>query len=182
MARSLTPFEWDSLAPRGALGADSFLALHREMDRLFDSFLRDTNLPSLAGAAGGSPMVAMPRIDVSETDREIRIEAELPGVKEKDVDIELVDDMLSIRGEKTEDKEERNKGYHVKERSYGSFARSMRLPFNADPDQVKASFSNGVLTVTVPKPQEAKGHGRKIQIHGAESQSGTSSTPKTAGT
>jgi HSP20 family protein len=179
MARSLTPFEWGSLAPRGELGADSFFALHREMDRLFDSFLRDSTLPSLADAVGGSSMVAMPRIDVSETDREIRIEAELPGVREKDVDIELVDDMLSIRGKKTEDKEERSKGYHVKERAYGSFARSMRLPFNADPDQVMASFSNGVLTVTVPKPQETKDHARKIQIHGAESQSRTGSTPKT---
>jgi HSP20 family protein len=165
MARSLMPFEWGSMAPRGTLGADTFNALHREMDRLFDSFLRD--IPGWA-SSDASTMMA-PRMDVSETDREIRIEAELPGVKEKDVQVELIDDVLSIRGEKKAEKEEEEerKGYHMKERSYGSFSRSMRLPFDADPGQVKASFDNGVLTITVPKPKEARGQARKIEVKGS---------------
>ena len=174
MARSLTPFEWGSLAPRGALGTDSFSTLHREMDRLFDSFMRDFNMPAVAGS-DNAPMVAMPRIDVSETDKEIRIDAELPGVKENEIDVELVDDMLSIHGEKKAEKEDQRKGYHVKERSYGSFARSMRLPFSADPDRVKASFNNGVLTITVAKPEESKGHSHKIAIKGSPSQTAGSS-------
>lgn len=166
MAQSLSPFEWSSLAPRGSLGLNSFSTLHREMDRLFDSFLRDFDMPATASSEA-SPMVATPRIDVSETDREIRIEAELPGVNEDDVEVELVDDMLSIRGEKKEEKEEERKGYHVKERRYGSFARSMQLPFKADPDQVQASFNNGVLTITIAKPEEAKGQARKIAVKGS---------------
>jgi HSP20 family protein len=178
MARSLTPFEWGSLAPRGAFGAESFSALHREMDRLFDSFLRDYGVPGLASAEGSSLMAA-PKIDVSETDREIRIEAELPGVKEDDIEVELADDLLTIRGEKKAERQEGQKGYHMKERTYGSFSRAMRLPFSADPEQIKASFDSGVLTVTVAKPHEAKGQARKIEIGGgATRQTGSESAGK----
>lgn len=174
MARSLTPFEWGSLAPRGAFGAESFSALHREMDRLFDSFLRDYGVPGLAGAEGSSLMAA-PKIDVSETDRELRIEAELPGVKEDDIEVELADDLLTIHGEKKAERQEGQKGYHMKERTYGSFSRAMRLPFSADPEQVKASFDSGVLTVTVAKPQESKGQARKIEIGAGPRQAGSES-------
>src|SRR5690349_20043951 len=113
MAHLLTPLDWSALAPRGALGAESFTTLHREMDRLFGNFLRDFNGPAPAGGDHGA-MLAMPRIDVSETDKDIRIEVDLAGMKEDQVDIELVDDMLSIRGERKLETDEQRKGYHVK--------------------------------------------------------------------
>ena len=105
-----------------------------------------------------------PRIDVSETDSELRIEAELPGVEEKDLEIVLSDGRLTIKGEKKQEKEEKKKDYHLVERSYGSFARSVGLPFAAEPDKIKASFAKGVLTVTVPKPAEVKAKEKKIPI------------------
>jgi HSP20 family protein len=105
-----------------------------------------------------------PRVDVSETDTELKIEAELPGIDEKDVEVVLSDGRLTIKGEKKQEKEEKKKDYHLLERSYGSFARSIALPFEADPDQVKASFAKGVLTVTVPKPPEVKAKEKKIAI------------------
>ena len=123
---------------------------------------------SRATSAGALPPVAgmgeAPRIDVSETDAELKIEAELPGVDEKDLEVVLSDGRLTIKGEKKAEKEEKKKDYHLVERSYGSFARSIGLPFEADPGQVKASFAKGVLTVTVPKPPEVKAKEKKIQI------------------
>jgi HSP20 family protein len=130
------------------------------MERLFEDFSRDVGWrpPTIAGTA------VAPRIDVSETDTEIKIEAEMPGVDEKDVEVVLSNGRLTIKGEKKQEKEEKKKDYHVVERSYGSFARSIGLPFEADPGQVKASFAKGVLTVTVPKPPEVKAKEKKIPI------------------
>jgi HSP20 family protein len=105
-----------------------------------------------------------PRLDVSETETEVRVEAELPGVDEKDIEVTLSNGRLLITGEKKQEKEEKKKDYHLVERSYGSFARSIGLPFAADPEQVKASFAKGVLTVTVPKPAEVKAKEKKIAI------------------
>jgi HSP20 family protein len=129
------------------------------MERVFEDFSRDFSwgLPA-AGTA------VAPRIDVSETDTEIKIEAEMPGVDEKNVEVVLSNGRLTIKGEKKQEKEEKKKDYHVVERSYGSFARSIGLPFEADPGQVKASFAKGVLTVTVPKPPEVKAKEKKIPI------------------
>jgi HSP20 family protein len=90
--------------------------------------------------------------------------AALPGVGEKDVEVVLSEGRLTIKGEKKQEKEEKKKSYHLVERSYGSFARSIGLPFAADPDQVKASFAKGVLSVTVPKPPEVKAKEKKIPI------------------
>ena len=139
---------------------EPFGSLRREMERVFEDFSRDFGWgpPATAG------MAAAPRIDVSETDTELKIEAELPGIDEKDVEVVLSDGRLTIKGEKKQEKEEKKKDYHLVERSYGSFARSIALPFEADPDQVKASFAKGVLTVTVPKPPEVKAKEKKIQI------------------
>ena len=106
-------------------------------------------------------MAMAPRVDVSETDTELKIEAELPGIDEKDVEVVLSDGRLTIKGEKKQEKEEKKKDYHMVERSYGSFARSIVLPFEADPDKVKATFAKGVLTVTVPKPPRGQGQGEE---------------------
>ena len=107
-----------------------------------------------------------PTSDVIESKDEIVIKSELPGLDEKNVDIELEGGMLTIKGQRNAEKESEEKGYRRVERSYGSFARSIGLPFEADPGQVKATFAKGVLTVTVPKPPQVKAKEKKIPISG----------------
>ncbi|HLH11284.1 MAG TPA: Hsp20/alpha crystallin family protein [Methylovirgula sp.] len=131
-----------------------FASLQHEIDRLFDDFGRNffdfgrsfPGLPSLRSAD------FVPRMNVSETDKMIEISAELPGLEEKDVDINFADDMLTIRGERKEEKEEKDKDYKIFERSYGAFARSVALPPGTDPNKIKANIDKGVLKVTVEKP------------------------------
>jgi HSP20 family protein len=159
------PSLWRPQRERGELLAGSgasepFPSLRRDMERLFEAFSRDFGW----GAAAQGGAVTAPRIDVSETDSEIRIEAELPGVEEKDVEVVLSHGRLTIKGDKKQEKEEKKTDYHLVERSYGSFARSIGLPFEADPDQVKASFAKGVLRITVPKPAQVKASEKKIPI------------------
>jgi HSP20 family protein len=141
---------------------EGFRSTRRDLERMFDelsgSFMRGT-----AGTVG------MPlRIDVSETDTEIRVTAELPGVDQKDIDVTLSGDRLTIRGEKKSEseKDEGSEGrkYHRVERAYGMFERSMTLPFAAEADAVTASFKDGVLAVTVAKPKEVKAGTRKVEI------------------
>ena len=125
-----------------------FASLQQEIDRLFDDFGRGfTGLPSLMGAHG-----LVPRMDVSETDKTIEMTVELPGLEEKDVEINFVDDVLSIRGEKKSEKEEKDKNYHLVERRYGAFARSVTLPVGTDPASIKATIDKGILKVTAQKP------------------------------
>jgi HSP20 family protein len=153
-------------------GPDPFLSLHRDMNRLFDDMWRGRGT---AQAEGGALPSVQANMNVSETDKEVRVSAELPGVSEKDIDVSLHDDLLTIRGEKRfeEERGDEKENYHFVERSYGSFQRSLRLPFKADASQVQASFHNGVLTVTVPKSsQQQTAH--RIQI-----QAGPSAQPST---
>ena len=139
---------------------DPFTSMRRDMERLFEDFSRGLGWNTPASARMGTA----PRIDVSETETELNIEAELPGVDEKDVELILSDGRLTIKGEKKHEKEEKKKDYHLVERSYGSFARTLGLPFDVDPEQVKASFDKGVLRVTVPKPAEVKSKEKRIPI------------------
>jgi HSP20 family protein len=125
-----------------------FGSLQQEIERLFDDFSR--GYPALG------TQELWPSMDVTETDKEIELTAELPGLEEKDVQINVADNVLTIRGEKKAEKEEKDKNYRVVERSYGSFARSLELPPGIDPDQIKASIAKGILTVTVPKPAAAQ--------------------------
>jgi len=125
-----------------------FDSLQREIDRLFEDFGR--KLPAFGATC------LTPTIDVTETDKEIEITAELPGLEEKDVEVNVADNVLTIRGEKKADKEEKNKNYQIVERSYGAFARTVELPDGIDPAAIKASIAKGVLKVTVPKPAPAK--------------------------
>ncbi|MGK6324268.1 Hsp20/alpha crystallin family protein [Sphingomonas sp. DT-51] len=146
MARHmLIPFR-----PGGLLGGDPFVSLHREVNRLFEDVLRSTGLSATPGEGRGAAVLA-PHINVSETDKEVRLTAELPGVREQDLHVELNGDVLAIRAEKKEEREEDQENYHVVERSFGTFQRSLQLPFTVEPDQVSARFENGVLTVTLPK-------------------------------
>jgi HSP20 family protein len=153
--RTGTPLErgW-SLSP--------FMLLQRDMNRLLeDVFMTAGNGPSQAQGAD----VIMPTINVSETENELRITAEMPGVNEDDIDVTLNDDLLTIRAVKQAERREDDENLHVVERTFGTFQRTLRLPFQADPAQVKASVENGVLTVTVPKTKEQE-NSRRIAVQG----------------
>lgn len=152
-----------SLAPT-TYSADPFYRLQHEMNRLFDDAFSGFGLPGeFAGSAFSGE--TRPRIDMRETDSNIIVEAELPGVAEDDIDVQLSDNVLTVRGEKRfEKKEDKGEEYHYLERAYGSFARSIPLPFEVDPDSVEAVFKNGVLTLTLPKPPGEASHSRKISI------------------
>ena len=129
---------------------DPFAALRSEMNALFDDFFPG------AGEATGPWGAFMPRIDVKETDGEIRVTAEMPGIEEKDVEISLDGDMLTIKGEKKEEKEEKGEESYRLERSYGSFRRSVALPCAVNADKASAKYKQGVLTIALPKAAEAK--------------------------
>jgi HSP20 family protein len=139
-----------------------FLSLHREMTHLFDDVFHGRSGDRMQdGSLQRGPM--MPSIDVSETDNEVRISADLPGVSESDIDVSLVDDILTIRAEKKFDKKDEKENYHLVERSYGTFLRALRLPYSVDTDKIRAEFDNGVLTVTVTKCKD-KEQSRKIPV------------------
>ena len=141
--------------------SNPFATLQQEIDRLFDGFSRGfAGFPNFP-----TTRELMPNMDVSETDKEIEITTELPGLEEKDVQLNMANNVLTIRGEKKNEREESKKDYHVIERSYGSFVRSVQLPDGVSADNVKAVMSKGVLKVTVPKPAPAQS--RKIDIRSA---------------
>jgi HSP20 family protein len=155
-----------SLIPIGRdrnVATQPFLSLQREIDRLFEDFTR--GFPSMQSLGGGNGGLLMPSTDVTETDKEIEISAELPGLEEKDVQINLADNVLTIRGEKKAEKEEKDKNYRLLERSYGSFERSIALPEGVKAEDVKATIAKGVLTVTVTKPTPAQA--KKIEVKSA---------------
>jgi HSP20 family protein len=147
------------LAERRAL-TNPFYAFRQEMDKLMENFLGGFDLRSL----GGKPEVFTPRIDVVDTDKEIRVSAELPGLDEKDIDVSLTKESLTIKGEKKEEKEEKGKDYYRSERSYGSFTRTIPLPLQVEAEKVTASFKKGVLTVTLPKTKQALSDTKKVAV------------------
>lgn len=152
-SRFMTPFGGRGLLNRG----DPFLDLHREVNRLFDDSFRAMG----SNGPGQGAMMGMPRIDVHEAGETLEISAELPGVAQEDVDLRLEGEMLIISGEKR--REHEDKQAHVLERSYGAFSRSIQLPFQPDPDQVHADFTNGVLKISLPR-QGSQERSRRIQI------------------
>jgi HSP20 family protein len=145
---------------------DGFGPLRSQMNRLFDDFFGGfPGLPMMPPSPMMAAVVVAPRIEVSETDKELQITAELPGIDPKNVEVTLEDDVLTIRGEKEAQKEEgEDRDYHLTERSYGTFVRYLRLPFRADPQQVRASFKDGVLTLTIPKPDECQQGAHRIEV------------------
>lgn len=144
--------------------SDPFSAMRSEMDRVFDSFLGRGFGALPAMLRGSDNGAVMPSIDVRETPTEFVVEAELPGMDEKDVSVTLSDGVLSLKGEKKSEREEKKDDYHLTERSYGSFQRSFRVDDAVDPDKVKAAFEKGVLTVTLPKRPEAAKTEKRIPI------------------
>jgi HSP20 family protein len=148
------------------------------MNRLFDDFFTGFGLPMLGGGDGGRML--SPQLDVSETDQEMQIAAELPGIDEKNIEVTVADDMLTIQGEKQEERDQKERNYHLMERSYGTFSRMLRLPFAVDPQQVKAAFKDGVLRITIPKPKEVQQKTQRIEVRREETPPGTASQPSTA--
>jgi HSP20 family protein len=137
-----------------------FVSLRREMDSLFDNFFRGFNVEPFDSRLGGFS----PRIDVTEDGKKIKISAELPGMDEKDIDLSMQNDTLTIKGEKREEKEDKGKDYYRMERSYGSFIRTIPLPVEVDTDKVEAKFKKGVLSITLPKTAEAVAETKKISV------------------
>ena len=159
MNKSLIPVGTDRAVSRRESNPFSFL--QQEIDRLFEGVTRGfPNFPAFAGASAN-----LPRMDVAETDKAIEIEAELPGLETKDVQINLADNVLTIRGEKKSEREEKEKDYHLVERSYGSFSRSVALPQGVKAEDVSAEIAKGVLKVTVKKPAPAQS--KQIEIKSA---------------
>ena len=140
---------------------EPFFGIQRRMNRLFDEFFNEP--------FGLAPMREfgqnfMPRVDVYEDEKEMRVTAELPGMDEKDIDITLDREVLTIRGEKSSETKEENGQYHRIERSYGSFERQIPLSMEVDANKVDAEFKKGVLTITLPKPVEATSRVKKIAV------------------
>jgi HSP20 family protein len=106
----------------------------------------------------------IPAVDLVETEKAFELSAELPGVDAKDLDVTLADGILTIKGEKSEAKEEKDKGYYLSERRYGSFQRSLELPRGVDSEKIEANFSNGVLKLILPKTPERQKKDRKITV------------------
>lgn len=136
-----------------------FFTLHREMNRLFDDAFRSFGL-GRPFADGG---LAWPSVEISDDGKEVRVTAELPGLDEKDVEIDIDDGVLVIRGEKHTEIDDKDRRYS--ERSYGRFERRMALPGDVDEDRARASFKKGVLTVTLPRSERARQNIRRVPIN-----------------
>ncbi|MGZ5927173.1 MAG: Hsp20/alpha crystallin family protein [Rhizomicrobium sp.] len=152
-----------------------FETLRREVDRIFENFNRDLwRSPFSRSVFDIEPLwrreltlAATPAVDIVEKDGAFEVTAELPGMDEKNIEVKLDNGGLTIRGEKQEEKEEKQKGYHLQERSYGSFERYFAVPEGVDTDKIEASFKKGVLTVTLPKKPEAQKPAKKIDVKAA---------------
>jgi HSP20 family protein len=150
---------------------DVLRSIRSEFDRLFDR-LADFRLPSLRRMFEIEPFrrweapfeFATPAVDLSEDEKAYKITAELPGIDAKDVDVSVSGDMLVFKGEKHQEKEEKDTSHYLCERSYGAFRRAFRLPDGVDRDKVAADFAKGVLTITLPKTPEAQKQSKKIEI------------------
>jgi HSP20 family protein len=140
------------------------LALQRDIGRIFDDFWHRIDHPDSGNGLLGTNW---PTADVSETDKTIEVSVELPGMDEKDIEVSMSDDVLTIRGEKKTEIEKKEKGYYLSERSFGSFYRTIPLPAGVDTGKAEAQFKKGVLTITLPKAPEAEEKIKKIQVKGA---------------
>lgn len=162
--RDLIPWNRSSSVPvqRGEEGTP-FLTLHREMNRLFDDVFRGFDFAPLRFDRVFDRAWSWPSIEVSENDKEVRVTAELPGLDEKDVEVQLSNGVLAIKGEKRTETE--NSDRLFSERFYGRFER--RIPVDdIDEEKVSASFRNGELVVTLPRSAEAQRHVKRIAING----------------
>ena len=152
--RAPVPYRDDDRSP--------FLSLHREMNRVFDDFFRDFDM-RLPMMGGGGIAGGWPQVDLAETDKEVTVTAELPGMEEKDVELLLEDGMLTLKGEKRSESEDKDR--HFSERYFGRFERHIPLGADVQADKAEARFKNGILTVTLPKNPEAQPKAKRIAIN-----------------
>lgn len=167
-SRSLAP------ASRSRSRTPAFPALLDPM-RLMNSLLSDVVSTRPNDGDGNDLLLAQPRMNIEDTGNELRVTAELPGVSEDDVQVTLDDDMLIIAGEKRDEREVDDRDVRLVERVFGRFRRAIQLPFSPNPDQVEASFRNGVLTITVPKNAEQRSKQRQIEVRRDSGPSGNGS-------
>jgi len=162
------PVEVKKTTPAEASVPDVWRSFRSDMDRLFDRF----GVPSLRRMFEMEPpwrpvssfSFSAPAIDMSEDDKAYKITAELPGLDAKDVDVSVSGNTLVLKGEKRQEKEEKNKNYFFSERAYGSFQRAFELSTTVDRDKIAADYSKGVLTITLPKTAEAQKQAKKIEV------------------
>jgi HSP20 family protein len=167
-AMAEVPVEVKKTAPAETNVPDVWRSLRGEMDRLFDRF----GFPSLRRMLDMEPgfrpassfSFSAPAIDMSEDDKAYKISAELPGLDAKDVDLSISGGTLILKGEKRQEKEEKEKNYYFSERAYGSFQRAFELPSSVDREKIAADFSKGVLTITLPKTPDAQKQQKKIDV------------------
>ena len=141
---------------------DPFLSLHRDVNRLFDEVFRGFDTPSIFGRMR-TGSAAWPNVEMSETDKEILVTAEVPGLEENDIEVLLEDDVLTLRGEKKSESEDSSRQFS--ERYYGRFERRLALGREVEQDKVAATFKNGVLTVTLPKTAKSQANAKRIAIN-----------------
>jgi len=163
--RYLTPFRWGRRSLPVNREAETYPldAFQREMNRLFDDFFKGTGLKPWAEEME-SLGAFTPQVNMVEDEKSIQVSAELPGLDEKDVEISLSKDSLTIRGEKKEEAEHKDKGAYYMERSFGSFTRVLPMPKDVNTEKAEATFKKGVLTITVPKLEKEKQSQKKIKI------------------
>ena len=160
---------------RAANAPDAWRSFRTEMDRLFDRFAGGWGMPSLRRMFDAEPAfqyessfaMPSPAVDITEDDGAYKVTAELPGMSEKEIEVVVSGDTLSIKGEKRLEKEQKEKNFYLSERSYGSFQRSFYVPEGVDRDKIAADFSKGVLTVTMPKTAKAMEQTKKIEVKSA---------------
>ena len=150
-----------------------FEGLRREIDRMFDDFGGGLWRSPFRGSffepfrRAEVALAGLPAVDVTETDKAYEITADCPGIDEKNVEVKFANGILTIKGEKQDEKEEKRKDYYMRERSFGSFERSFEVPDSVNTDKIEATFRKGVLTVTLPKSAEAQKAEKKIAVKAA---------------
>jgi HSP20 family protein len=161
-SKSILPWRRENRNAIQQKDEDPIYNLQTEMNRLFDEFFTEpfgTGLLRMPGFTGGN---FVPRVDMSETDQEIKVVAEIPGLDEKDIQLSLNNNILTISGQKESESEEKNRQYHRIERSFGSFRRDISLPADVNDENIDASFKNGVLTIVMEKKPESQG--KRIRV------------------
>jgi len=169
-----TPVEVKKTTPAAPAPA-AWRSLRTEMDRLFDRFAGGWGMPSLQRMFEGEPAlryensfsVPSPAVDITEDEAGYKVTAELPGMSEKEIEVVLSDGMLTLKGEKKAETEQKDKNVHLTERCYGVFQRSFTLPDGVDRDKVSADFTKGVLTISMPKTAKAKEAEKKMEVKAA---------------
>jgi HSP20 family protein len=168
----IVPWRWGGLRrwEREGRPSDNFRremeSLHREMDRLFEGLWSESFGASLLPEVWARGEI-VPQLDVSEDDKSFAVRVDLPGLDEKDVEVTLSDRVLTVRGEKKEEKEAKEKDYYRRERAYGTFRRSIEIPAAVDATKIEASFTKGVLTIRLPKTKEAQEKVKQIEVKAA---------------